>query len=472
MSMSCSERWSRFLLVLCFCWGCDRNDASLDGVGEPADTTPPGASPEQDGSLTIPASDAGCTQQDAACAATVPKAEKGCPQGLDEQACAQIRAFVLPSALPAAKGNAVADNEKAAILGFRIFFDIRFSQDQRVRCESCHSVDHGFADNQAVPTLGIGKGTRNAPTVFNAARHSVYLWDGRADSLWSQPLIALENPNEMNFSRLEVAHAVLKFYPADYQRVFGAGPDLSDAQRFPAAGKPGAPTFDGMSAADQETVNMVFANVGKALEAYIRKVATGRSRADGHLLWMFDDASTGMGAGPNGVLTPTEARGMVVFAKAGCFDCHNGPNLSDEAFHNLGVPSVPEAGLDEGRSELALAQLAESPFSAAGEFFDGDSKVSAPAPAVLGGFRTPSLRNLGRSQPYGHNGAFATLEDVVDFHLEGGGSDPNHYLGKVDPRLKKVELSADDRAALIAFLKALDGAYPALPWGQWPSGNG
>jgi hypothetical protein len=67
---------------------------------------------------------------------------------------------------------------------------------------------------------------------------------------------------------------------------------------------------------------------------------------------------------------------------------------------------------------------------------------------------------------------FKTLEEVVDFHLAGGGTDANTFVGTVDPKLQKVEMSAEDRAALVKFLKALDGEYPSLPWGAWPGGNG
>jgi cytochrome c peroxidase len=82
------------------------------------------------------------------------------------------------------------------------------------------------------------------------------------------------------------------------------------------------------------------------------------------------------------------------------------------------------------------------------------------------------LRNLTRTAPYGHNGVFATLEEVVDFHLSGGGKEATTFVGVVDPKLEPHPLSAQERADLIEFLKALDGDYPKLPWGQWPNGNG
>jgi cytochrome c peroxidase len=405
-----------------------------------------------------------------------------CLEGVSSEDCEKLRAIVLPDSLPPARGNEHADEFSAALLGFHIFFDSRFSKNLNVRCESCHSVDYGFADNQAVPVAGLGPGVRNAPTVFNAARYATFLWDGRADTLWSQPLFAFENPAEMDFTRLEIVHLLNKLYTKEYVAAFSELPDFSDLSRFPARGVPGDVAYDAMSDEDKDTVNSVVANVGKALEAYLRKIATGPSLVDHYLRKMFPAPEDGLDAGvppantaPVEVaqLSPEQERGMAVFARSGCLECHGGPQLSDNQFHNLGVPASPGQALDLGRSEAAIAILQENPFNAAGAFFDGP-RGDAPrvTPAVVGGFRTPSLRNLPKSAPYGHNGSFATLGDVVDFHLRGGGDDPTAFSGTLDPLLKPVNVSSEDRAALIEFLTGLAGSYPALPWGQWPAGNG
>jgi cytochrome c peroxidase len=212
--------------------------------------------------------------------------------------------------------------------------------------------------------------------------------------------------------------------------------------------------------------------VGKALEAYMRRIAGGPSAADRDLAETLGLHRSYVGSdGHYGeTLTPRQERGLVVFATSGCLDCHSGPQLSDGDFHVLGVPSTGEA-IDRGRDENAIAILANNPFNASGAFFDGEPEP-VQGIAVEGGFRTPSLRNLLRSAPYGHNGAFSTLEEVVDFHLQGGGTDPSTFAGEIDPLLVPRVLSADDRGALVDFLKALQGDYPPLPWGQWPSGNG
>jgi cytochrome c peroxidase len=383
-----------------------------------------------------------------------------CEEAVGAEGCAALQQLALPASLPPARGNAHAESFEAALLGFQVFFDSRFSKGLEVRCESCHSVDYAFADNAAVPTAGLGPGLRNAPTLLNVARHSAFLWDGRVDSLWSQPLVAFENPDEMDFTRLEIVHVLAHLYPGEYESAFGPLPDLSDPQRFPSAGRPGDETFDSMSADDQMVVNGVVANLGKALEAYMRKIAAGPSRVDAYL------------AGDEGALSDTEARGMYAFANAGCLACHSGPTLSDDRFHNLGVPALDGERPDPGRAE-AIAALQSSIFNQDGPFFDGKPPGEPDLTPVVGGFRTPSLRNLPKSGPYGHNGRFETLEEIVDFHLRGGG-DPGTggFVGEVDPLLEARELSEADRDAIVAFLRALQGAYPALPWGQWPNGNG
>jgi cytochrome c peroxidase len=410
--------------------------------------------------LAVSAALAGCSR--GSTATPEPALESTCHEGLLVRDCARLGAMALPSELPRARGNSRADDMATALLGFHVFFDVRFSKGQTVRCESCHSVDYAFSDNQRTPIAGLGHGVRNAPTLLNAARYASFLWDGRADSLWSQPLFAFENPAEMGFTRLELVRALKALHGKEYENAFGRMPDFSDGNRFPPQGAPGDAAYDAMTASDQALVDGVVANLGKALEAYIRKIAAGPSAFDRYLA--SADAAT--------TLTAQQERGMVVFATAGCLDCHGGPAFSDGEFHVLGVPAVEGEALDEGRSPAVVGRAVTSPFSARGPYFEGDPDEIIPAPAVLGGFRTPSLRNLSRSAPYGHSGAFATLEAVVDFHLQGGGSDPTTFAGSVDAKLVKRALSPNDRAALVEFLKALDGDYPALPWGQWPNGNG
>ncbi len=356
--------------------------------------------------------------------------------GLTQQECATAHAMSLPDELPPARGNAKGDDVDAAALGFSVFFDARLSARETVRCATCHMPEKRFADG--LPTsMGLGRVTRNSPTLLNAARMRSPFWDGRADSVWSQPLFAFESPLEMNFTRLELAHAIARKYARGYERVFGPLPPLGDAERFPARGKPGDSTWENMAEVDRDAVNRVAANVGKALESYVRKLAAGPSPFDRFL------------EGEATALTAEQRAGLVVFMKGGCTSCHSGPLFSDEKFHALGVGASPGNPVDVGR-EAAYATLAESPFTARGPYWDGPKEdvPLTPSPGDHGAFRTPSLRNVVRSGPWGHDGRFKTLADVIAFH---------------GPPLSDL-----DRGRLIAFLGALEGAYPKPPWNDWP----
>ena len=135
-----------------------------------------------------------------------------------------------------------------------LFFDTRFSKDGTVACATCHSPFHGFADVEST-SLGAGRGTRNAPTVLNAAYNKWQFWDGRADTLWSQALSALEGEVEQAGTRLQYApphpsilrNGLLNQYSVPL-------PKLEDTTRFPSDGKPGDSAFDSMSEVDQHAV--------------------------------------------------------------------------------------------------------------------------------------------------------------------------------------------------------------------------
>jgi cytochrome c peroxidase len=364
-----------------------------------------------------------------ACAADAPG---GPCAALDAAACDAVLAMRLPDALPASPGNAHADDPAAAQLGFTIFFAPGFARGGDVRCATCHLPELAFRDHGPV-SMGLGRGVRNAPTTLHAARMSTWFWDGRADSLWSQPLFALENPAEMNFTRLELAHRIAD--DADlrgaYVAVFGPLPDITT---LPARGKPGEAAWDALAPDAQREVDRIAANVGKAIEAYLRRATSGPAPLDEFL------------DGDDAAMSPLAQRGLAVFARA-CAGCHAGPTLSDGQFHDVGMPALAGAAPDRGRADGA-AIAAASIFNAAGPFADAPGVAPVRDDAAVGAFRTPSLRDVIETAPYGHDGALATLDEVLDVHA--------------------ATLSADERDAVTAFLLALDGARPPRPWGDWP----
>lgn len=183
--------------------------------------------------------------------------------------------------------------------------------------------------------------------------------------------------------------------PAAIERL---GADASYARDFDAAlGAP--PDADGLA---------------RALSAFVRRQLHGDSRVDRFL------------AGDPSFLDASERAGLWLYeSRGGCWRCHSGPNFADEAFHNTGVGAIdgePEPG--------RLAITADD--------------------ADRGAFKTPTLRGLTETAPYMHDGSLATLEDVVAFYDRGGRPNAN-----LDAAMKPLGLSEEDRANLVAFLRAL-----------------
>lgn len=391
----------------------------------------------------------------------------------------------LPASPPPDTTNRVADDAAAAALGQRLFFERRFSgklatgddggngglgpvgSEGRIACVSCHGA-MAMDDDRSRPSnvsLGADYLTRNAPALVNSSYYQWTNWAGRFSAQWELPIAVVENPRNMNGTRLGVAHLIFDKYRADYEAIFGPmEPALgADPARFPAAGKPkAAGAADGawelMTAADREVVNVILVNFGKVLEAYVRKLVSGGSRFDS---WV---------AGDGAVLTPSEVRGLKLFVgDAHCADCHSGPLLSDNQFHNLGLaqsgPHVP--AMDNGRLPDLTALLA-SAFNGAGIYSDdrNTGKLDLPAPdaaITTGQFRTPSLRNVALTAPYMHAGQLATLADVVTYYDEAGTHTP--AAGTLDAKLPaSLHLTVEQKADLVAFLGTLTGApiAPAL----------
>jgi cytochrome c peroxidase len=367
-----------------------------------------------------------------------------CPAYLQflEPHCAEWQSDILPADLPPARGNAVADRRDAAVLGMKIFYDNRFSgPGAGVSCASCHDPEHAFAENKPRSNT-LREVARNAPALIDAAWYAgAHFWDGKVDTLWSAPLFTFEQPDEMDSSRLHVVRILAEIYKVRYEAIFGPLPDLADGRRFPEAGKPGSAAFDSMTEDDRLAVNRIYANVGKALEAYIRKLAAGRSP--------FDDFMTGS----ENSLSPPARRGMVAFTKYGCQSCHSGPTFTDEKFHQLNLPTAAGHMPDSGR-EGGVRFARSWAFGSSGAFSDPPLAGQATqAVAEDVGFRTPSLRNVAQTGPYGHDGSLATLDQAIDAHAQ----------------IQAVP-TGQDKADIVEFLRALSGRPPQRPWNYWPGG--
>ncbi len=170
-------------------------------------------------------------------------------------------------------------------------------------------------------------------------------------------------------------------------------------------------------------------NIAKAIASFERTVLGGNSR--------YDRFESG---GDANALTAQEKLGReLFFGKANCTRCHVGSNFSDSQFHNLGV------GMNRPKPDLGRYEV---------------TRVEADK----GAFKTPTVRDVSKHAPYMHDGSQATLEEVVEFYDKGGEANP-----WLDSRIVKLNLSAEEKAALVAFMKALDSdPYPYVEKPELP----
>jgi cytochrome c peroxidase len=358
--------------------------------------------------------------------------------------------------LPPDPSNSVADRPEAAALGRQIFFDTRFSVNGAVSCASCHMPDHFFTDARPFG-VGVGVIPLNTMSLVGAAYSEWQTWDGKNDSQWSQALIPLENPLEHGGTRMQYAQVIAEHYRAEYAALFGPLPDLADRQRFPLQGGPvadpaAAASWAAMAAADQDAVNRIFANIGKSLAAYERTLLPQPARFDRYVATLDEpDPSQ-----DPPLLNAEEIAGLRIFiGKGACTQCHNGPRLTNDAFHNTAVPGAPGVPLQRGRVDGA-AKVQADPFNCLGRYSDAAPEqctalrfqVTDPA-GLVGSMKTPTLRNVAETAPYMHTGQFATLAEVVE-HYNGGG-----YSLQGHNELKPLGLSPEEASQLAAFLRTL-----------------
>jgi len=350
------------------------------------------------------------------------------------------------------RSNRYATSEEAARLGQRFFFDARFSSNGKVSCATCHLPEKGFQDSAPFGT-GVGTTGRRTMPIAGMDRSPWFFWDGRKDSLWSQALGPLESAVEHGGDRVQYVRLVASSYPEEYQRLFGPLPELSGvpSHASPNGSEQARAAWASMSPAQQRAVNGAFANIGKAIAAYERKLQPGVSRFDRYL----DAVSAGDQARAHSLLSEEEAAGLRLFVgKASCTQCHNGPELTNGGFSNIGVPDAPGRPADPGRESGAQKVVADE-FNCLGPYSDarpGDcaelKSLNADAHAA-GQMKVPSLRNVAERAPYMHAGQFSTLEEVIEHYDRA----PDSRVGTTE--IKPLRLSAEEKRQLVSFLRSL-----------------
>jgi cytochrome c peroxidase len=385
--------------------------------------------------------------------------------------------------IPPDPTNRYADDPAAAAFGQRLFFEKGYSNKLtiadpalgnigdrgKISCASCHDPANYYTDTRSRPnatSLGVTWTARNTPTLVNAVFYTWGSWGGKDDTQWHQGANGCESQNNFASSRLEFSHLIYRKYRADYNALFpipldaALDPAAPDAARFPATGRPKSSSTapDGpwelMASADRDHINTILANTGKALAAFERQVVSRNAPIDRYI------------EGDYSALSNTAKRGLKLFiGKAACIDCHSGPMMSDQKFHNTGVPQIgPNLPRNDNGRYDDLARTLPNAFNAAGKYSDNAEMGAAKLAGMelndnlKGLFRTSMLRQIDRTGPYMHTGAITTLEDVVRFYNMGGG-DAN-FAGTKSAAMAPLLLTPEEEGDLVEFLRALTGEPP------------
>ncbi len=342
-----------------------------------------------------------------------------------------LTAYAAPLGLP--QTPFPADNPQTAAkisLGDRLFHEKRFSIDGKVSCATCHEKEKGFTDHRRVSEGHNGQlGTRNAPTVINAAYMETQFWDGREPDLEGQSKQPPVNPVEGGLPDHEALLEVIRNDPSyvkEFREVF-----------------------------DVDAGDISIEHYAKAIASFERTIVAGDSPFDRYLYG--DDKSA---------ISEAAIRGLEVYRGQGrCVSCHiieqTQALFTDNRFHNIGV------GFKNIRGRVG--EIAAEFLQAKNSGADVDKTVlSDPSASELGrfavsedinqvgAFKTPTLRNIALTAPYMHDGSQKTLEDMVEFYNNGGrvkADDP--FSPFLSGGIRPLNLTDQQKADLVEFLKTL-----------------
>jgi cytochrome c peroxidase len=327
-------------------------------------------------------------------------------------------------------------------LGRRLFFDKSYLQAKTGEsCAGCHNPERGFTDNLQ------GHGGWNTPTLLNCLYNPHQFWDGRATYLEEvvQRTIDDERETEAGPFRHVWGGIVRRLranvdYRLQFRRTFGT-----------------EPTQDAVARALATYLRTLLC--GDSLYDRARRLQTEQKAAElepAHFEALLDEtALKGLGRekAKKAEVAAELHRGYRLFfnkesgRSTNCTVCHGGGNFTDNGFHNLGI-GVPAGGWKSGEEKGRFATV----------------PVGQKSAALIGAFKTPTLRALLRTGPYLHTGEMTTLQEVIGLHNEGGRLNP--YLDEAmwadrqTLERRNLGLDAADVEALVLFLWALNGATP------------
>lgn len=356
--------------------------------------------------------------------------------------------------LPRDPSNRVADDTAAARFGRQLFFDTKLSSNGKVSCATCHQPALDFQDGTPL-AHGVGTTGRRTMPITGTAHSPWFFWDGRTDSQWAQALGPLESGVEHGGDRTQYAQYVAFTYQKDYQRLFGSLPNVTSLPRH--AGPSGDSTtraaWAALTPSRREQVSRVYSNIGKAIAAFERTVTFTPTRFDRYV----ERELAGLPHTAADSFSADEQAGLRLFiGRANCTTCHNGARLTDDHFHNTGVPAsgiVP--GIDSGRT-TGVRQVLAGEFNCLSPYSDAKPEdcselrfAVTEGDELVRAYKTPSLRNVAERAPFMHAGQFASLDEVIEHYDRA----PRSSSGKSE--LKRLKLSAAERRQIAAFLRTL-----------------
>ncbi len=280
--------------------------------------------------------------------------------------------------------NSNSSDQAIRDLGEELFNSNELSFNRALNCADCHSPASSFTDNQVVSEGAFGTTQRNTPTLTNLLFNERFFLDGRAGNLEEQVIESIISDEEMGFSN-DISELIfrLRNIPSinnEFVSIFGRDVNHTD--------------------------------LAIVLARYIRGIFTSPTTVD------------------NEVLIDSIRRGSEIFNNHGnCIACHNGPNFTDNSFHNIGI-------------SLDNSELLEN----------GRARVTKRA-SDIGSFKTPTLRNIDLTAPYFHDGSASTLEEVIEHYNRGGNNTVNQST-----HIRPLDLNSTQQQDLVNFLESLTSA--------------
>lgn len=309
-------------------------------------------------------------------------------------------------------------------LGYLLFFDTKISGDASISCADCHDPKMGWGFNDPISRGYPGTvHWRNSQTAVNSGYLNKIFWEGSVTSLEAQAPAAAGGGVAGNGSP-DMMESRMRFTPEYVKRfkeIFGVEwPNMDHA-------------WDAIA----------------AFERYLSQPDTP-----------FDKFMRG----DKNAISDKAKKGKMLFeGKANCIECHNGPMLTDEKFYDIGVPDPPEF-VENGIQQVTFRFQFYAKGSAEEVYrtYKSDPGIYFKQKRLedRGKFRIAPLRYLKYTAPYMHNGTMFTLAEVIDFYNDGGGVDRWGNKSKI---LKKLNLTKEEKEALIEFLGTLSGEEIRLP---------